>query len=35
MIEENEMKTYKVEYADGNFEIIYAEDDRKAFTEAE
>lgn len=31
----NGMKTYKVNYADENFEIVYAEDDREAFTEAE
>ena len=29
------MKTYKVNYADDNFEIVYADNDREAFTEAE
>lgn len=29
------MKTYKVNYSDENFEIVYADNDREAFTEAE
>lgn len=29
------MKTYSAEYEDGEFEIILAENDRKAFEEAE
>lgn len=28
-------KTYKVNYADENFEIVYADNDREAWTEAE
>lgn len=28
------MKMYNIEYEDGNFEIILAENDRKAFEEA-
>lgn len=35
MEEVNGMKTYKVNYADENFEIVYAEDDREAWAEAE
>ena len=28
-------KTYKVNYADDNFEIVYADNDREAWEEAE